>query len=198
MDNMKWLLNFKDWFVSRTDTVHAKIWLAFFTFIEAIFFPIPVDPLLIGLILANSKKWLHFALITSASSAAGALVGYYLGLFFFNTFGDSLISFYGLHQQFEYTKELLNNGVFFFTIISAVTPIPFKVFVLAAGFSKVNLFLFILASLIGRGARYVIVAYLTHRFGSMSVGLLKRFHKETILFGIISVALYILYILFLA
>ncbi len=194
---MIWLRKSREWFISRAESAHAKAWLFVLTAAEAIVFPLPIDPLLVAILLVNSKKWLRYALLTTAASVVGAFVGYFIGLFFFDIIGKPLIAFYSLQEQFASVQELLTSGVFVFTLVSAVVPIPFKIFVLAAGFTKSNLFLFMLAAILGRGARYILVAYLTHRFGVQSMGLLRRYSTETALIGLVGILLYTLYVLFI-
>ncbi len=194
---MIWLRKSKEWFISRAQSVHAKVWLFVLTAAEAIVFPLPIDPLLVAILLVNSKKWLRYALLTTTASVVGAFIGYFIGLFFFDIVGRPLIDLYGLQEQFASVQELLAGGVFIFTLVSAVVPIPFKIFVLAAGFTKANFFLFMLAAILGRGLRYVLVAYLTHKFGIQSMSLLRRYSIEVTLVGVVSILIYILYTLFI-
>lgn len=188
---MEWLKKTKTWFIERAHTAHAKAWLILLTASEAIFFPIPVDPLLVAILLVNSAKWLRYAFITAVASVVGAFIGYFAGLFFFDFIGQPIISFYNLQDQFDYVQSILNDGVFFFTLVSAIVPIPFKIFVLAAGFTKANLFLFILAAILGRGARYFGVAYITHRFGAQAVTITKRYTLPLTVVGATVILLYL-------
>ncbi len=188
---MYFILKSKKWFKERAHSAYAKVWLIGLTATEAIFFPIPVDPLLVAILLVNSSKWLRYAAITSSASVAGAFVGYFVGLFFFSSVGGPIVAFYGLESQFSYVKDLLNGGVFIFTLVSAIVPIPFKIFVLAAGFTKSNIFLFLLASVLGRTARYFGVAYLTHKFGSQAIGITKRYGVWMTAIGLALISIYI-------
>lgn len=189
---MQWIVKSKEWFRKRAHTAHARAWLIFLTASEAIFFPIPIDPLLVAILLVRSSKWLRYAFITTVASVVGAFIGYFVGFFFFDFVGQSVISFYGLQEQFKYVKDILYNGVFLFTLVSAIVPIPFKIFVLAAGVTKANLALFMFASILGRGARYFAVAYMTHRFGIRALKIIKRYATPLTVLGFAVLVLYIL------
>lgn len=186
------LLKVKNWFKERAETAHAKGWLVSLAFAESIIFPIPIDPLLVAILLVNARKWMYYAFITTLASVLGAAVGYVLGLLFFDTVGQSIISFYFAEAEFASVAEFLNSGVFLFTFIAALTPIPFKLFVLSAGFTKANFLIFILASIFGRAVRMYGVAYLTHRFGLQAVGITRRYALPLTLIGLVIVVLYIL------
>jgi len=183
-----------EWFKGRAEGGHTKAWLVALSFTESFIFIIPPDPLLAAIILAGSKRWHYYAAITTIASIAGAAVGYMIGVFFFETFGVFLLNTYGLTDDFTVVQGYFNENTFGVILFSAITPIPFKVFVLMAGFLKVNVIAFIAASIIGRGVRYVAIAYLVHRFGEKALTAAKR---HSTLVTILSFSLFVLYVLYI-
>lgn len=154
-----------EWFKARAHGTHARAWLAFLSFSESSFLFIPPDFLLIAILLAGSQRWLGYALLTTLASIAGALFGYVIGAFFFASVGQELINLYGLSEEFARVGALFSTNTFWVMFTAAFTPIPYKVFVLAAGFFRINIWIFLIASIVGRAMRYTLIAYITHRFG---------------------------------
>jgi membrane protein YqaA with SNARE-associated domain len=170
-----------EWFQARAASRHAQAWLVLLSFSESSFFLIPPDILLIPLLAARAGNWLYYVALTTGSSVLGALFGYVLAAGFFELVGQPIIDLYGLHEQFAYVGALYNESTFWAVFTAAFTPIPFKVFVLAGGFFTVPFIPFIVASILGRGLRFLIVGYLAHRFGPQAAELfLSYFNKITI------------------
>ena len=171
---MYWLKNLYDWVLDWSNSKWGAFALFFLSFIEASFFPIPPDVLLIALCLGARSRSFYFVIICSLGSALGAIFGYSIGYFlwwnssqdfsrfanfFFNIIpGFSTEIFYEIKQKYEEW----NFWVIFF---SGFTPIPFKVFTVSAGAFNINFNLFIIASLIARSARFLIIGGLIWRFG---------------------------------
>lgn len=155
-----------DWFSARAHTRHAQAWLFFLSFSESSFFIVPPEVLLIPMLAADGARWLWYSLYTTGASIAGAIFGYVLAYFFFDLVGQRIVDFYHLGEEFAHVGELFNNNAFWVMFTAAFTPIPFKVFVLAAGFFKINFIAFLFASILGRGLRYGIISYLAKRFGA--------------------------------
>jgi len=155
----------RDWFVHYAETPHALRWLAFFSFIESSFFPIPPDPLMAAMALAHRHRWVRFAAITSLFSVLGGMFGYFIGVFFFDIVGAAIIAFYNLEEEAAQVAELFNDNAFLTMLVAAFTPIPYKVFTISAGFFSVDLFVFIVASVLGRSSRFFIVSFLTQKYG---------------------------------
>ena len=155
------LRDLSDWVVGFADTDWAIIVLAVTSFFESIFFPIPPDPLLIGIGIIKQDLAIWLGALVTISSVAGALVGYWLG----GRFGRPL-----LYRWFPESKVLLVERMFksygmLAIVIAAITPIPYKVFAISAGALDLDKRTFILASLIGRGARYMTLGILLFVFG---------------------------------
>lgn len=181
------LRNAHNWFSRKADTVYARVWLGALSFSESSFFLIPVDPLLAAMVFVHKERWARYAIIAAVTSIGGALFGYIVGWLLFDTVGTWVIDLYGLHTYMAQATQLINEGVFVFTLTAAFTPIPFKVAVLAAGFTKANIFAFMVATIIGRTARYFLVAYVARVFGHNAEHILKKFWWYATLLGVLVV-----------
>ncbi|MCH7529594.1 DedA family protein [Patescibacteria group bacterium] len=189
LDNLK--IKWRDWFIDHAYGTHAKAWLFLFSFSESIFFIFPPSILLIAILMIDATRWVYYALLTTVASVLGAILGYIIGAFFFDLLGVRIIEFYNLFEQMEYVRTMFDKNTFVVIFTAAFTPIPFKVFVLSAGFFKVNFAAYLLASILGRGARYFLVAYLTKKFGSkMAQIIFKYFNIITLV--VVLIALLIL------
>jgi membrane protein YqaA with SNARE-associated domain len=176
----------RDFMSHHSSKERAPWWLALISFAESSFFPVPPD-LFLSAILISQKgaHWLRLAVITTLASVAGGLFGYLIGYFFFNFVGVPLISFYHAEPAFREVEQLFSGNAFLAIFLAAFTPIPYKVFTIAAGFFKINLPVFIIASLIGRGLRFFVVAYLFKTFGEGIGNLLYRyFNIVAIIFSV--------------
>ena len=156
--------------VKLASSKFADYSLAIVSFIESSFFPVPPDVMIVPMVVAKKDKYLKIFLIATLSSALGALLGYLIGLFFFNELGVKVFEFYG-HSNTDFLKEKFqtSGGSFSWLLIlftAAFTPLPFKLVTIFSGFIQFNLILFFITCLLARGLRFFIVAYLSFRFGS--------------------------------
>ncbi|MBI3034780.1 DedA family protein [Candidatus Woesearchaeota archaeon] len=135
------------------------------SFAESSFFPIPPDVLQIALSVSKPKKSFFYALISSIGSVLGGIFGYFIGLFLFDSVGNLIINALGYQAQFQSVGELYKSYAFLAILTAAFTPIPYKVFTIAAGFWQVGLLSLVAASVIGRSARFFLVALLIYFFG---------------------------------
>lgn len=179
----------RDWFLHHAKNQYADAWLFALSFAESSFFPIPPDPFLIAILLADSRHWFRHAFFVTVASVAGGVFGYGIGAFFFDIVGAKIVAAYSLEQEMEYVRTLFVENAFWSIFIAAFTPIPYKLFTISAGFFKIDLIVFVFASLIGRGSRFFIVAFLMRRFGEKIDGIVFRY------FNIFSL-LFALYIIF--
>jgi|ETNmetMinimDraft_13_1059891.scaffolds.fasta_scaffold39668_2 membrane protein YqaA with SNARE-associated domain len=157
----------RDWFMRCADSPHVKAWLAFFSFAEATFFPIPPDILLIAIVAARVHKWIYFAIFTTVTSVLGGIVGYAIGALIFETIGAPIVAFYGFEEGMKTVSKLFTDNAFLAIFVSAFSPIPYKVFTLSAGFFTISFPVFVIASLLGRALRFFIVAFLAKKFGKL-------------------------------
>ena len=156
----------------------SKPFLAFISFIESSFFPIPPDLMIVPMVLARKDEFLKIFLIATIFSVLGGILGYLLGNLFLE-FSMSIIEFYNYENKvFELQDRLSNKAGLVFWIgtlfLAGFTPLPYKVFTITSGFIGFNLYIFILISLISRGLRFFIVSYLTMKFGDKFELLLKK------------------------
>lgn len=147
----------------------SKIFLAIISFAESSFFPIPPDVMIVPMVIAKKNDYLKVFLIATLFSALGGLLGYFIGLYFFEI-GMSVVEFYGYEEKLINLKEGLSKGsglyIWLATLfLAGFTPLPFKVFTITSGMIGFNLFIFFLICLISRGLRFFIVSYLSYKFG---------------------------------
>ena len=155
-----------DWTIKQAHRKHAEKFLFFHAFAESSFFPIPPDITLLIMSFAHRVKAWWYALICSIGSVLGGILGYAIGWLLYDSVGQMIINVLGLQSAFETVGIYYSSNTFLYVIIAAFTPIPYKVFTIAAGFWKVDILLFIAASIIGRSARFFIEAALIYFFGA--------------------------------
>jgi len=166
---MKWLRGLYDWTMAKAAHRNAVWWLAMFAFIEASFFPIPPHPLLGLMCLAEPKKALRFAGVATLASVLGGLLGYAIGWGLYDLVGDWLIAALGMQESFPRAVCFLQQepaAVFTLFVAKGVTPIPFKLLTITAGFVHLPLWLFLSASLVSRSISFMIVGLLFRMFGA--------------------------------
>ena len=156
-----------DWTMAKASGPRAEWWLALFAFVEASFFPIPPHPVLGLMCLAQPKKAIRYAILTTAASVTGGLLGYAIGHFAFKLIGAQLLDLLHLTQSFPYAACKLRGEAGFLAIIAkGATPIPFKLITITAGFIGMPLGKFVAASVISRSISFVIVGVLFRLFGA--------------------------------
>lgn len=181
-----WLRRMKDWVEGFAQKPGAGWALFLIAFAESSFFPIPPDVLLIALAVAIPARAFSYALICSAGSVLGGMFGYLIGLEFFEVVGIRIIELYGLQDQYRAVKELYESNAFSAIAIAGFTPIPYKVFTIAAGAFQVSFEILVLASAISRPARFFLVAGLFYVFGPSIKPLIdKYFEILTIVFVVL-------------
>ena len=122
-----------DWTLEKAAHRHAERWLAAISFIESSFFPIPPDVVLGPMCLARPDKAFRYALICTIASVIGALLGYAIGMFLFDTVGQWIIGLYGLEKEFAGFADSFNDQGWAIVLLAGFTPLPFKVITIAAG-----------------------------------------------------------------
>ena len=157
-----------DYVLSWAHKKYSSAALFILAFAESSFFPIPPDILQIALSVSKPKKSFFYALVSSIGSVLGGILGYFIGIFLFDTIGSLIINTLGYQAQFNSVGDLYKSYAFLVILVSAFTPIPYKVFTIAAGFWQVGLLPLIAASALGRSARFFLVALLFYFF---------KFHK---------------------
>ena len=182
---MKILRKLYDWTLKRASQKSASWFLGIISFAESSFFPIPPDIILIPMVLAKRAKAFFYALICTLSSVTGGIFGYLIGLMLFNSIGVLLINFYHLDEQVNEFKNYYNSYGAWIVIIAGFTPFPFKVITIASGLFQLNFIIFIICSILSRGARFYLVSALLYFFGeNIKIFIDKYFNFLTILFFI--------------
>ncbi|MAG00713.1 MAG: YqaA family protein [Arenicellales bacterium] len=152
----------------------APRYLALVSFAESSFFPVPVDVMLAPMVLANRERAFFFATLTTVMSVVGGLFGYLIGMFLFEEFGQPLISFYHAEESFIQIKEWFIDYGVWIVFIAGFTPIPFKIFTITSGLMLMPVLSFFLASLVGRSARFFLVAGLLYWGGAPLERVLRK------------------------
>ena len=145
---------------------HAIAWLALFAFVEASFFPIPPHPLLGLMCLAEPKKAVRFAVATTLASVLGGMLGYAIGHFLYASVGDQLLGLLHLKASFPRAACYLREYGPWIIFLKGMTPIPFKLLTITAGFIAMPVGPFLLASLASRGISFMLVGVLFRLFGA--------------------------------
>lgn len=152
------------WVVHTAAHPKAPVWLAVLAFAESSFFPIPPDVMLAPMSVARRSRAWRYALIATAGSAAGGVLGYCIGLFFL----DQLLPWLhelGYYHGYEVAQTWFARYGFWAVLLAGFSPIPYKLFTIAAGAVSMVLLPFLAASIIGRGARFFLVAALARWLG---------------------------------
>ena len=182
---MQILRSLYNWTMELAKNPKAIWLLGCVSFIEAIFFPIPPDVLLIPMILANiSKAWLY-ALVATIASVAGGVLGYLLGFIAYEQIAEPLLIALGKEVAMNLFANSINQNGFVIVLTAGVSPIPFKVVSIMSGFTKMQLSLFILSALLGRAMRFFIVATLLKYYGEKIKFFLEKYLGWLFLFFII-------------
>ncbi len=178
-----------DWTIQWAEKPHSTWALFILAFCESSFFPIPPDVLLIALAVSLPSKSFKYALVCSVGSILGGCFGYFIGYQFFEYVGRPIINFYHITDVFDAVSEKYRSNAFASIAVAGFTPIPYKVFTIAAGFCKINIFTLILASALSRTARFFLVAGLFYLFGpKIKMFIEKYFNILSIVFVILLIS----------
>lgn len=161
--------------LSLAESRHAPWALGLVAFAESSFFPIPPDAILVPMSLARPKRALLYALICTLASVAGGLLGYAIGALLYATIGRWLINLYGYGPRVAEVRAVYAHWGWAFILVKGVTPIPFKIVTITSGLLAYSLPLFVLFSLITRGARFFLVAALLNRYGAPINAVLEKY-----------------------
>ena len=147
----------------------SKSILGFISFIESFIFPIPPDVLIIPMTIARKHEWIRIALIATIGSVLGACLGYFIGYVFFNEIGLKIFEIYGVDDaSFLKDKVSSEGGVIAWITLLAIagfSPVPFKLLTITSGFINFNILYFVIISLLTRGTRFFLIAFLVGNFG---------------------------------
>jgi membrane protein YqaA with SNARE-associated domain len=156
-------------------TPYATWGLVMVAFAESSVFPIPPDVLLIPMILAARDKAFNYIFIATLASVAGGLAGYGIGWGLWEIVGQPILNFYGAMDKFEEFRSGYNEHGALIVFIAGLTPFPFKVITIASGAFGMDLMAFMVASVLARGGRFMIVGGLLWRFGEPIKAFIERY-----------------------
>lgn len=154
-----------DYMINLASRPNAMYFLFAVSFIESSFFPIPPDVMLIPMVLATPSKAWRIATVTTIASVLGGAFGYAIGVFFFDLIARPILTFYGYMHQFDVFKEYYHEWGAWIVFGAGVTPFPYKVITIASGVVHLDFVVFMLASVVARGFRFYLVAWLLKKFG---------------------------------
>ena len=171
---LRWLY---EWVVHWADTPYGVPALAVVAFAEASFFPVPPDALLIALGLGKPKKAYHYALVCSIFSLLGAVAGYLIGFGAWEATRSLFIPHLFSQEAFDKVGQLYHQNAFLAIFTAALSPLPYKVFTIAAGVwhDHVSLLTLLVASALGRPLRFFGVATIMYFFGPPAKRFIDRY-----------------------
>jgi len=153
---------------------HASYYLAGLSFAESSFFPIPPDVMLAPMTLAKPEKAWQFALVTTVASVVGGIAGYLIGMFAFELV-EPLLHRAGYWDRYLDAREWFAVWGVWVVFLAGFSPIPYKIFTITAGVVGMVFLPFVVASFVGRGARFFLVAWLMRIGGSRMEDILKKY-----------------------
>ena len=139
--------------------------LAVIAFAESSFFPIPPDVMLGPMATARPERWARYALVCTIASVLGALLGYAIGYFLFETVGHAILGFFGYGGKEEALRASYAQFGVWVIFLKGLTPIPFKLVTIISGAMRFSLPVFVAACVVTRGLRFVAVAWLFKKYG---------------------------------
>ena len=155
-----------DWCIQAADKPYAPWIMGVISFAESSIFPIPPDTMLIPMSLARPDKAFRFAFLCTWTSVLGGIFGYMIGALLYDSIGQWLIQLYGYGDKVEAFRAAYAQWGAWIILLKGLTPIPYKIVTITSGFADYNIWMFILLSIIARGGRFFIVAFLLNRDGA--------------------------------
>jgi len=155
-----------DWTMSLAGHRHALWVLAAVSFVESSVFPIPPDVLMIPMIIAAPHRAFLIAGVCMVASVLGGIAGYGIGFFFYEQIGAPILESLGKGEAMAAFNTRFNDVGFWAVLVAGLTPFPYKVITIMSGWTAMPLATFIVTSIIARGLRFFLVAWLLWKFGA--------------------------------
>ena len=185
---MKIFSNIYNYVIDLAKKENVLRYLYGLSFIESFIFPIPPDVLLAPIALTRKYNWIRLAFFTTIYSVLGGIIGYIIGSFLFEVeLFNNIIS----EEKFFQAKNLFNEHGFEIIFLAGFTPLPYKAFTITAGYMSVTFIPFLLASFIGRGLRFFLVAAIFYLFGLDRANKLRNYFEYI---GYVATILFIIFI----
>lgn len=164
------------WVLSWAESKYAVPALAAISFVESSLFPIPPDVLQIAMSVARPRRSYYYAAVSAVASVLGGILGWAIGYAAWHVVSGFFFGYVPgfTHDNFDKVQTLYRENAFWAIFAAAFTPIPYKVFTIAAGVFEVSLPVLILASALGRSGRFFAVATVLHFFGASAKALLEK------------------------
>jgi len=182
---IKWCINF-------CSKKNSKIYLNTISFIESIFFPLPTDIFLFPFVLANKKEYLKITIYVTLFSVLGGVVAYYIGYFIWNEVSPILMEVYPkyISKINHFNNQFTEIGILLI-IIGGFSPFPYKITCIGSGIIGINIFLFIVFSILSRFLRFFLVSYFIYKYGETTKNIIGKYIN---IISIIIVVILIIYI----
>lgn len=155
------------WILKYADHPRAYWVMMAISFAESSIFPLPPDPLYVAMLVGNPKRAWRLAAGVTIASVIGGVVGYAIGWGLYESLGSWVIESYHLGERFAALQEDFRTWGFWIVALKGLTPIPYKLVTIASGVAGLNLGTFILASIIARGFRFYLLAFILQRYGNV-------------------------------
>ena len=163
-----------DWCLAAAHKPHAMWTMGAVAFAESSFFPVPPDFMLIPMALARPDRAYVMAVWCTAASVTGGLFGYAIGALLYDSVGTWLIHLYGYGDKVEAFRAAYAQWGAWIILLKGLTPIPYKIVTITSGFAGYNLALFVVFSIISRGTRFFVLAFLLHRYGERARHIIEK------------------------
>lgn len=163
------------WAMRVADSPKAMWALGLISFLESMILPLPVDAVSTPMMLANKRKIWLIVLVAGIASVLGGIAGYAIGYYLYEWAGRPIIEFYGYEQQYANIAKQIADRDWELVLIGGLTPIPYKLVAIAAGTAQIDFAVFILASIISRIGRFVVIGAIMYIFGPPVKELIDRY-----------------------
>jgi len=163
-----------DWCIAAAHKPYALRLMGLVSFLESSVFPVPPDAMLIPMSLARPERAWLYAAVCTAASVAGGVLGYFIGAYLYDSVGHWLISLYGYGDKVEAFREAYAKWGTWIILLKGLTPIPYKIVTITSGFAGYSLLLFIIFSVVARGTRFFLAAFLLSRYGPQAREIIEK------------------------
>ena len=163
-----------NWIIASAGKPHATWIMGAVSFVESSFFPIPPDVMLIPMSLARPDRAYFYATVCTLTSVAGGVLGYVIGAYLYDSVGLWLMQLYGYGDKVDAFRAAYQEWGALIILLKGMTPIPYKIVTIASGFAAYPLVPFILLSIIARGMRFFLLAFLLHRYGPQAREIIEK------------------------
>jgi membrane protein YqaA with SNARE-associated domain len=163
-----------DWCIGAAGKPYASWIMGAVSFVESSFFPIPPDAMLIPMSLARPDRAYFYATLCTVTSVAGGVLGYVIGAYLYDSVGLWLMQLYGYGSKVEAFRQAYAEWGAWIILLKGMTPIPYKIVTIASGFAGYPLLPFILLSIVARGMRFYLLAFLLNRYGPQARVMLEE------------------------